>query len=106
MTPTDSTPVVLDCSMALSFCFASEFDATARAALKHVSACGACVPEVWPLEVANVLAIAERRGRMGEADIAFSIRNLQALPVELDRDTAPRLARDAGARPAVRAHRL
>lgn len=92
--------------MALSFCFASEFDATARAALKHVSACGACVPEVWPLEVANVLAIAERRGRMGEADIAFSIRNLQALPVELDRDTAPRLARDAGARPAVRAHRL
>ena len=45
----------------------SEGDTYADAVLDHVVGAEVLVPSVWPLEFANALAVAERRGRLRPA---------------------------------------
>jgi predicted nucleic acid-binding protein len=96
---------VLDCSVAMAWCFEDEADAFADAvlgALEEVDS-GALVPSIWPLEVANVLVTAERRGRSTPASSNRFLELLRALPVRVDAETGPRafgqtlaFARDLG----------
>lgn len=89
-----ASPIILDCSMAISFCFADEFDDTAQAVLDHIATYGALVPSLWALEIDNVLIVAERRGRIAEADVAASMQSLAALPIDTDSETAFRALRE------------
>ena len=41
------------------------------------------VPSIWPLEVANVLIVAERHARLTEADSARFVDLLGALPISV-----------------------
>lgn len=75
--------VVVDASMALSWCFEDEHDDLSDRALAEVLAVGGIVPPLWRLEVVNVLVVAERRGRITPADGARFIALLDALPIEL-----------------------
>lgn len=45
------------------------------------------IPELWSLEVANVLFMARRRGRIDEGEINDAINNLRALPIDVDHKT-------------------
>jgi predicted nucleic acid-binding protein len=45
------------------------------------------VPTLWPLEVANVLLIGERRKRSTQAQAATFLQSLKALPITADDDT-------------------
>lgn len=76
------TGVVLDASVALSWCFEDEWTELSGAVLEHVRVDGAIVPPLWDLEVANVLLGAERRGRTTRADTERFVSLLQQLPVE------------------------
>ena len=49
----------------------------------------ALVPQLWHLEVRNVLVVAERRGRMGTAGLEGGLRRLGELPIRTD--TEPNL---------------
>ena len=55
---------VLDCSVAMAWCFGDEADAYSDRVLEELEQGTALVPCLWSLEVANVLLVAERRGRL------------------------------------------
>jgi predicted nucleic acid-binding protein len=80
--------IVVDASITLAWCLGDERDALAVRALEHVAADGAAAPAHWPLEVANGLWAAERRGRLVHADTERARRllgdlDIEVVPVEL-----------------------
>ncbi len=76
--------IVVDASVVLAWCFEDEGSATAEAALEALADEGAVAPAIWPLEVANALRTAERRGRLVLADIARLRELLAALPIGIE----------------------
>jgi predicted nucleic acid-binding protein len=63
----------------------------------------AVVPALWPFEIANGLAIAERRKRISQAQIEEFLETLRKLPIHVERREAVwlcqitiRLAREHG----------
>ncbi|MBK6938621.1 MAG: type II toxin-antitoxin system VapC family toxin [Planctomycetes bacterium] len=76
--------LVLDASIALSWCFEEEANAYADAALDALSTGNAVVPALWALEVANVLAIAVRKGRITDKVMHERLSFLQDLPIEVE----------------------
>lgn len=85
---------VLDCSVAVTWCFADEASASTDALLDQMQEQGAVVPQLWHLEIGNVLAQAERRGRIMAGDMAARIELLRRLPITTDNETAVRALRD------------
>ena len=80
---------ILDSSVALTWCFEDEATPAADALLARLTENGAHAPLLWPLEVLNALAMAERRGRITAPARRERIGFLQSLPVALDEQTAP-----------------
>ena len=79
---------VVDSSVALTWCFEDEATEAADAVLVRLTDEGAYAPSLWPLEVLNVLAIAQRRGRITAEARQDRIALLRALPIILDTETA------------------
>lgn len=50
----------------------------------------AVIPSLWFYEVANVLAISSRKGRLSQKDLTRAIALLQALPIVVDSDCESR----------------
>lgn len=82
------TGFVLDCSVAMSWCFEDEVSVYADLVLDALKDTEAVVPSLWPLEVANVLSVAERRSRLSESQMTRAITLFQALPIRVDTLTA------------------
>ena len=81
---------VLDCSVTMAWCFEDEADADADSVLDRLDRESALVPALWPLEVANVLLVAERRGRLSQSATAQFLHLLAALPIQVEtRPLAP-----------------
>ncbi len=77
--------IVIDASVTMTWCFADEVTPATEAVLDLLGGGDrAVVPAIWPLEVANVLLVAERRGRLGEAQASRFLDLLQQLPIEVD----------------------
>lgn len=79
------TGVVLDCSVAVSWCFEDEASEISDALLKRVRDEG--VPSLWHLELGNVLIQAERRGRVMSADVTTRLELIGDLPIVTDNET-------------------
>jgi predicted nucleic acid-binding protein len=84
------TDFVLDASVALAWCFEDENTPSARQILARLRAEAASVPATWPIEVANVLALAERRRRITPADSAEFIAKLEDVAILVDEETSSR----------------
>lgn len=81
--------VVLDCSAALPWVFAGEAAAATEALLDDLVQGGhAWVPALWPLEIANVMLGAQRRGRIDKAGVEKYLATLKTLEIEVDDDTS------------------
>ncbi len=80
--------LVLDSSVALTWCFEDELTPATRAVLERVMNEGAAAPSLWPLEVLNALASAERHQRLTKAKRHTMAERLRELPVKLDIETA------------------
>jgi predicted nucleic acid-binding protein len=78
--------IVLDCSVAAAWCLADEHSEEAAAVLQQLAKTEALVPPLWPLEMANVLLVAERRGRIEAADASRAVELLLSLPITVVRD--------------------
>lgn len=78
--------VVIDTSVTMAWCFEDEANPTADAVLDRLRDDDAVVPSLWQLEVVNVLLVAERRGRISEAQAARFLRLLEQLPIRVDAD--------------------
>ena len=79
---------VLDTSVTMSWFFEDEATPTSLAILDVLRTSQALVPSLWPLEVANVLLVAERRGRTSEARSSRFVTLLNSLPIAVDPATA------------------
>jgi len=93
---------VLDCSVALSWCFLDEQDPYAIDVLRSLAKKQAIVPAIFPPEVANGLLMGERRKRSTEADSAKWLQSLASLPIDVDFRQAPETF--ASVVPLARAH--
>ena len=78
---------VLDCSVVLAWILPDEGRQTVLSILERLESDRAIVPEVWPLEVANALLIAQRRRRITEKEVARALEDLAALPIQVDQET-------------------
>jgi predicted nucleic acid-binding protein len=81
---------MVSCSVTLAWCFPDEAAPEPQAVLDSLATGRACVPSLWPLEVANALLMAERRKRSTQADTANWLTFLKALPLTADDETTGR----------------
>ncbi|NOY99685.1 MAG: type II toxin-antitoxin system VapC family toxin [Chloroflexi bacterium] len=82
---------VLDTSVVMAWCFEDEASDYADAVLEQLTDGYALAPGIWPLEVGNVLVVAERRGRMTKAESVHFLELLRQLPIEVEMSSAPRM---------------
>lgn len=75
---------VLDCSVGVSWFFEDEQTAETQALLERVGVEGAVVPALWMIEVANAIAMGERRRRLRPGTGEAILAQLRALDIEID----------------------
>lgn len=86
---------VVDNSIVMSWCFQDEANSYADAVLDILSEGTAFVPAIWPLEVINVLLVAERRERISEAGSVRFTTLLSQLPIVVEYERLEQLMEDA-----------
>jgi len=74
-------PFVLDASLTLSWAFDGEATPFTKSVARSLQTVHAVTPALWPFEVASVLAIAERRGRITPGDLAEFLEWLRLAPI-------------------------
>ena len=85
---------VLDCSVALSWCFEDEATKAGEALLDRLLDEQAAVPALWHLEIANVLALAERKKRISTAESSAFVGLIGAISLAVDAETPMRALGD------------
>lgn len=85
---------VLDCSAAVSFLFEDEASANADTLLDRLKEESARVPSLWRLELGNVLAGAERAGRISDSQLIAYLEIVRQLPIVTDTATDERALRE------------
>ncbi|HEX4075779.1 MAG TPA: type II toxin-antitoxin system VapC family toxin [Candidatus Acidoferrales bacterium] len=83
-----SAAFVLDCSIAMAWLFGDQAPTKTAALLRRLGTETALVPAWWFIEVTNVLALAERKGRVASTQSDAFIADLGKLGIERD-DEAP-----------------
>ena len=83
-----SAAFVVDCSIAMAWLFNDEATAKTAALLNRLATETALVPAWWFIEITNVLALAERKGRIKPTESDAFIADLSKLGIERD-DEAP-----------------
>ncbi|MDX8390521.1 MAG: type II toxin-antitoxin system VapC family toxin [Mariprofundaceae bacterium] len=85
---------MLDNSIVMAWCFEDESNTVADVVLESLEQSRAIVPAIWSLEVGNVLLVAERRGRLSEADSVRFLSMLSSLPIHSESETRQRAMSD------------
>ena len=75
---------VVDNSVVMSWYFKDETNKYADTILEKLTDAIAVVPSIWPLEVVNVLIVAERQRRLSESDSIRFLTLLSQLPIVLE----------------------
>jgi len=83
-----SVAFVVDCSIAMAWLFNDEATPKTAALLNRLATETALVPAWWFIEITNVLAMAERKGRIKTTESDAFIADLSKLGIERD-DEAP-----------------
>ena len=81
---------VLDSSMALAWVLPRQQTTRTMALLDRTTERGSVTTTLWPIEVANVLLIYERRGQMTAAERMNAMGFFRGLPITTDDQTATR----------------
>jgi prevent-host-death family protein len=76
--------LVLDSSVALAWALPDESNWTLDPLLDRLITENMMVPQIWPLEMGDVLLVAVRRGRLTAQDMTLLVQEFRALPVEID----------------------
>lgn len=85
---------VVDNSVVMAWCFQDETNRYADAILGYLEDGVAYVPAIWPLEVCNVLLVAERSKRLSQADSAHFVSLLFELPIIVEQESPERMLSD------------
>jgi predicted nucleic acid-binding protein len=84
------TAFVLDCSVAVAWCFEDEATPESDGLLARLADETAAVPSIWRLELGNVLVLAERHGRITTARLTDFLASLADLSITIDDSTSTR----------------
>jgi predicted nucleic acid-binding protein len=98
------TGFVLDASVAVAWCFEDESTSAAWALLDRLRTAPGHVPELWALEIGNILLGAEKRRRITQARTVEFLGILGDLSIRVDPDLPGRAFRDV--LPLARERRL
>lgn len=82
---------IIDNSVVMSWCFKDETNKYTDAILDRLAKATAYVPAIWPLEVSNVLLVAERRKRLSQSDSSRFILLLSELPIIVEQESPERM---------------
>jgi predicted nucleic acid-binding protein len=85
---------VMDNSVSMSWCFEDEAGDYSDAVLDRLAEATAVVPSIWPLEVVNVLLVAERKHRISESDSIRFLTLLSQLPIAVEHETPDEMIKD------------
>jgi predicted nucleic acid-binding protein len=85
---------VVDNSVVMSWCFRDEANQYADSVLDKLTEATALVPSIWPLEVINVLLVAERRKRVSEADSVRFTTLLSQLPIAVEHEIPEQMMKE------------
>ena len=85
---------VLDNSVVMAWCFEDEEKGYAEAVLDSLEAGEAVVPAVWPLEVGNALLVAERKNRLGKADVIRFLALVSTLAIMVEQESPERMLKE------------
>jgi predicted nucleic acid-binding protein len=77
---------VLDCSLTMAWFFEDEATAFTDALFSALPDSDLHVAVLWPLEVSNVLMLAERKGRTTQTKIGQFVDAISKQPILIDRD--------------------
>ncbi|MFZ5563990.1 MAG: type II toxin-antitoxin system VapC family toxin [Thermodesulfobacteriota bacterium] len=77
---------VVDASVVMAWCFEDGSSLYADRILKRLRSGTGFVPAIWCLEVGNVLLVAQRKGRISEADSARFLMLLSELPIVIEQE--------------------
>lgn len=94
---------VIDNSVVVAWCFEDEANPYSDTVLESLADGEAFVPGIWPLELGNVMLVAQRRQRLTEAAVIRFLELVRGLPLTVEHETPARvlgeilsLARDHG----------
>ncbi len=79
---------VLDCSVAVAWCFEDQADPYAWRVLALLPRAVAVVPAFWRLEIANALIVGERRKLIRESDTVSFLSMLGGFQFSLDEESS------------------
>jgi predicted nucleic acid-binding protein len=85
---------VVDNSVVMAWCFEDESSNYADQVLERLALSQGFVPAIWPLEVRNMLLVAEKKNRIGEADSIRFIELLNQLPIIVEQESPERMTRE------------
>jgi predicted nucleic acid-binding protein len=77
---------VVDTSVTMAWCFEDEATDATEAVLDRLKDERAIAPALWSFEVANVLLVAEHRGRLTETQSSHFLALLEQLPIDVEDD--------------------
>jgi len=82
---------VIDNSVVMAWCFEDQANTYSDHVLDSLEKFEAVVPAIWPLEVGNVLLVAERKKKLTEADSIRFLSLLNKLPIIVDQESPERI---------------
>lgn len=85
---------VIDNSVVMTWCFEDEANGYADDVLDSMNSMTAVVPAIWPLEVGNVLLVAERKKRLTAGDSSRFLALLSDLPIVVEQETQERMLKE------------
>ncbi len=82
---------VIDNSVVMAWCFQDQTSKYTEAVLNRLELSEAYAPAIWPLEVGNVLLVAERKNLMSKADVIRFLSLVQGLPIVVEQESPDRM---------------
>ncbi len=82
--------IVLDASVAIEWFVKGQHSDAARLVAVRLLEDTAVVPQLWPLEIANVLTLAVRRGKIDPMTRSDALDALAGMSIEVDGETVSR----------------
>lgn len=83
-------PLIVDASVALTWCFDDEMRPETDAVGRRILEEGAIVPTLFHLEVANILLAGERRKRITREEVGRRLERIGKMPFKVDDETIAR----------------
>lgn len=86
-----ATQFVIDNSVVMTWCFQDQTSKYTEAVLDRLEVSEAYAPAIWPLEVGNVLLVAERKNILSKADVIRFLSLVQGLPIIVEQESLARM---------------